>query len=250
MSLTALEREFQAYVRQQGGAMPDRVVGDARADALQRLGVYADAYRLRLTEILGKDFPGVRHLAGAAPFEALAADYIAAHPSAHFNARWFGQRFPAFLETRGAALGEMARLEWAMTMVFDHADEPVAGIEAAAAIPPEHWGEMRIEPTGAQQRLAMHNNTGEIRHALDRGEIPPATQPLARPETWFTWRMGYEVYSRGLADDEAAALAAVHEGMKFAQVCEAIGEDENAALRAAALLRRWLEEGVVRELHG
>lgn len=251
--LNALEQDFQAYVQQHDSGMPARVVGTARAGALQRLGVYADAYRLRLTEVLADDYPALRLLAGEERFTALAADFIKAHPSKHFNARWFGAALAGFLAAQAPwdaepALAEIAQLEWAMTMVFDPADEAVCGVEAAAAIAPEHWGDMRIEPTAAQRCLRLHWNAGAIRQAADRQVDLPSAQRLARAETWLVWRQNYEVYYRALADDEAAALAAVLEGHSFGQVCEVLGQGDDAALRAASLLRRWLDQGLVREL--
>lgn len=248
--LPALEHDFQAYVRLRTGAMEARVVGSARADAKQRLEVYAEAYRLRLIDVLGDDYPGVRLLAGEDGFTALGEAFIAAHPSKHFNARWFGAGLAAFLAGQAPwsgepALAEMAGLEWAMTLVFDHADESVAGVADAAAIPPQDWGAMQVVPGGAQRRVTLSWNVGAIRQALDQGAAPPAAQRLAQPETWLVWRRSFEVYYRPLAGDEAAALAAAHEGRTFAELCEALSQGEDAALRAAGLLRRWLEDGLV-----
>lgn len=246
--LNALELDFQAYVQQRESGMPARVVGTARADALQRLGIYADAYRLRLTEVLGNDYAALRRLAGEQRFTALATDYIAAHPSGHFNARWFGAALAGFLGAQAPwaaepALAEMALLEWTLTEVFDPADEAVCGVEAAAAVAPELWGDMRVVPIAAQRRLVLHWNVGLIRQQADRNGELPAAQRLPRAETWLLWRQNYEVYFRALSDDEAAALAAVHEGRSFGQICEMLGD--GAALRAAGLLRRWLDEGLV-----
>lgn len=251
--LLALEDDFQTYVRQRAGQMQVRVVGSARADARQRLEVYAEAYRLRLIEVLADDYPALKAITGDGRFTALGEAYIAAHPSTHFNARWFGAALPAFLAaqapwSREPALAELAQLEWAMTLVFDQADEPVAGVEAAAAIAPQAWGGMRVTATAAQRRLKLLWNVGAIRQACDRGAAMPAASRLEQPETWLVWRQSFEVYYRGLAADEAAALAAVHEGGSFAQVCEALPQGDDTPLRAAGLLRRWLEDGLVREL--
>ena len=250
MTLPSLEQDFDRHVRAGDAGMLARVVGDARGDAATRLGVYAHAYRARLHEVLESDFPGVQALAGHERFRALTDAYVAAHPSTHFNARWFGNRFAEFLAGHDAALAEMARLEWAMTLVFDHPDEPVAGLEAAAAIAPERWGDMQVVLVGALRQLELRHNSAEVRRAVDQGEPIPATAGLPEPVDCLAWRKSHEVYTRVLAADEAAALASVQAGHTFGQVCEALGDDEAAALRAAGLLRRWLEDGLVRELRG
>lgn len=248
MTLPALEQDFDRHVRTGDTGMLARVVGDVRGDAATRLGVYAHAYRARLHEVLESDFPGVQALAGHARFRALTDAYVDAHPSTHFNARWFGHRFAEFLEAHGDALAELARLEWAMTLVFDHADEPVAGVEAAAAIAPERWGDMHLVLVGALRQLELRHNSADVRHAVDQGAPIPASAELPEPAACLAWRKQHEVYTRVLAADEAAALASAQAGHTFGQVCEALGDDEGTALRAAALLRRWLEDGLVREL--
>jgi hypothetical protein len=249
-ALTALEQAFQGYVREREGEMPSHVVGTARAGARQRLAVYADAYRLRLTEVLGNDYPALRALAGAERFSALGEAYLAARPSRNFNARDFGNGFAAFLESQDSALAELARLEWAMATVFDHADEPVADVAAAAAIAPERWGAMQVVTQAAQRLLALSFNTGEIRQASDKGLALPPVRRHAAPEHWLVWRQDFEVYYRALAPDEAAALSAAHAGRSFAEICETLSPGEDTPLRAAGLLRRWLEDGLVARLEG
>jgi hypothetical protein len=46
------------------------------ADAAQRLRIYADAYRLRLVEVLGNDFPVTRDALGEEAFAGFAERYL------------------------------------------------------------------------------------------------------------------------------------------------------------------------------
>lgn len=245
-ALASLEQLFQSYVRERDGGMPAHVVG---ADSRQRLAVYADAYRLRLIEVLGNDYPALKTLAGTTAFSVLGEAYLAARPSRHFNARHFGAGFAAFLEDHDDAFAELARFEWAANTVFDCPDVAVADVTAAGAIAPEQWGDMRVVTHHAQQRLVHAFNTGELRQASDRVAPLPALQRLAAPECWLVWRKAFEVYYRVLAADEAAALEAAQAGGTFGEICETLaGSGDGAPLRAAGLLRRWLDDGLVAQL--
>jgi hypothetical protein len=62
------------------------------------------------------------------------------------------------------------------------------------------------------------------------------------------WRPERISNFRSLEADEAAMLAALLDGRPFPELCEAIvthvGENQ-AAARAAGLLRTWVEEGLI-----
>ena len=72
--------------------------GDGVAGEADRLAVYHHGYRARLREALATEFPGLALLAGRR-FAALLDDYVAAHPSTHFNIRWHGAGLADFLAT-------------------------------------------------------------------------------------------------------------------------------------------------------
>jgi hypothetical protein len=79
-------------------------------------------------------------------------------------------------------------------------------------------------------------------------DAPPI--PYDSPVTWAAWRdpESLMVTYRPLEIDEAAALAAAAEGQTFDAICEIIAdctEADEAAVRAAGLLRIWVESGWV-----
>ena len=75
-ALSAALDGLQDRILRGDGAIFARVRG---ADAGQRLRIYADAYRLRLAEVLGNDFPATRNALGEAAFEGVAERYLRAH---------------------------------------------------------------------------------------------------------------------------------------------------------------------------
>lgn len=254
--LTHLQQEFQRYVHHRDGRMQDMIVGDACASAQQRLEIYADAYRLRLLEVLGNEFKGLRVLARAKKFEQLCHDYIETHPSPHSNVRWYGDGLAHFLNAsaswnRQPALAEMAALDWAISIAFDARDQPVVSIDEVAAIPPPAWPGMVPALNASVRCLPQHWNVATIRKAADRTVRIPGLVKTQQPAHCLVWRRNMEVFYRTVTPDEATALGACINGACFAELCEALlawHDEADVALRAAALLRRWVEDELVCEI--
>ncbi|MBO9661483.1 DNA-binding domain-containing protein [Dokdonella sp.] len=252
-ALAELQRELQAHVLRDDPAALRAVVATTGADATQRLGIYAHAYRARLLEVLRGDFPGLLALAGEEDFERLALAYVAATPSPHFNVRWYGDRLAAFARERTpwsarAELAEMAELEWKLGLAFDAADEASVDFPTLAALAPTDWPALRLRPHASLQRALFMRNVDTVRRAVDREEAVPALETFTPPQGWAAWRKDSIVRHRRLDEDEAAALDAVAQGATFADLCAHLCRwhaAEDVAARTATLLRRWVEDGWV-----
>ncbi|MGH8460190.1 MAG: HvfC/BufC family peptide modification chaperone [Stenotrophobium sp.] len=251
--LASLQKEFQRYVHHRDGAMQTMIVGDVSASAQERLDIYADAYRLRLLEVLGNDFKGLRALARAKKFEQICRDYIEAHPSPHSNVRWYGDSLAQFLREAAQwntqpALAEMATLDWAISIAFDARDQAVLALDAVAAIPPPAWPGMQPVLNLSVQCLKQHGNVADIRKAADQKKRVPKLTSMTVASDWLVWRKEMEVFYRAVTPDEAAALSACISGACFAELCEVLlgwHEEANVAMRAATLLRRWVEDEMI-----
>ena len=249
-TLVALQERFQAYVQRHDGDVAEFVVADARADAAQRIDVYAHAYRLRLIEVLTNDYPALVAVAGAEQFERIARAYIDAHPSRHPSVRWFGRHLRMFLRAHEHAQSlhaELAAFEWAQGEAFDAGDAPILTLEDVARIPPVQWPHMSFEPHPSLRRLELTWNVPATVQAVeDETPLPAPAQGDVRG--WVIWRRDLVVRWRSLAIDEAAALDAVRRGTPFGSVCEQLCEHvdpEEAGPHAASLLKRWLADGLL-----
>lgn len=216
-----------------------------------RLGVYQQAYLLRLDEALRANYPKLHLLLGDEDFFELACTYAERHPSRRPSIRWFGDRLADFLASTEPyagvpTLAELARFEWALCLAFDAADAATLGIDALASLGDEQWPVLRPGFHPAFSVLPLHFNAPAIWRALDRDEAPPAPEQSAH--VWAVWRHGMQPHYRSLADDEAALIQALLGGQPFGTACEALlpwhGEDE-APARAAGLLGQWLAAGWV-----
>ncbi|HEY4128843.1 MAG TPA: DNA-binding domain-containing protein [Gammaproteobacteria bacterium] len=251
-ALKQLEQDFQGCVLGNDLDMAGQVVGDARADAAERVRVYVEAYRLRLLEILQDNFTGLHGLLGDEQFDAMGRAYIDAHPSTHPSVRWFPRHLEAFLRetapySEHGHLAEMAAFEWAQSMVFDAVDQPVVGMQELASLPSEAWTGLRLRLCAAMQRLDLRWNIPTTWKQLEAQEEPELVEG-EEPTGWLLWRADLTTHWRSLTQDEAWALDAAREGQGFSELCEGLCKwhaPEAVALKAASYLKLWLNDGLI-----
>lgn len=254
--LTGLQTDFQQYLLEGKGRFAEEVRGDERLDAGARLGIYFDAYRLRLIEALETDFIALRALLGCEQFESVCRAYIDAHPSDHFSLRHFGRHMARLLADTAPwreepYLAELAVFEWALVNAFDAADSPVARTEDMAAVDPARWPELILRPHASVQRLNLSWNVPDIWSAAKKDGPPPAAHREPHPVGWVVWRQGLQNYYRSLTVDEAVALDSLLRGENFGAICEGLCEwvdAGNVATHAAMLLKGWLNDSLIREI--
>ena len=254
MKLFNLQTEFQDHlIHPARTAILKHIAGTAQADAETRLGIYAEAYRLRLIEALDTDFPVLHALLGDDEFERMAHAYIDAHPSRHFSIRWFGQHVSDFLRATPPyrdhpAVSEMAAFEWAMTLAFDAADDPLLAMDAMAAVPPASWPGMHFMPHASLHRFDLGWNVPAVWKAHAAGEDVQAPEQNPQPIAWMIWRQNLTTYFRSLEVDEAWALDALIGGQPFADLCQGLCEwidAQHVAAHAAGFLKSWISDGMI-----
>jgi hypothetical protein len=252
--LRALQQDFQRYVLLPDGRMDNQVTTTARAGARERLGIYANAYRLRLLEALDTEFPGLHTLVGDEEFDRLGRAYIDAHPSQHYSLRWYGHQVTAFLRATPPyadhpVLAEMAQFEWAMSLAFDADDSTVVSVEDMLALPPEAWAGMGLLPHPSVQRVNLQWNVPVFWKAVQAGQDPQAPEQVPLPIGWVLWRQELNTYFRSLGVDEAWGLDALLTGVSFPDLCQGLCvwvDEDHAPAHAAGMLKRWVQDGMVR----
>jgi hypothetical protein len=249
-ALAAMELAFVSSVfggRDRAPELRDPV----RAAAGTGLRIYAEAYALRLLEALRNDFPGLLRLAGDAGFERLGRAYVAAHPSRHFNLRWFGKDLAAFLRQEAPwrerpDLSDLAAFEWAEGEAFDAADAPALDASALSTVAPEAWSALAFDLHPSLRRLDVTHDVGTWIEASDDDAAAPPSAPGAA--TWIFWRRDLDILRRKVETDEASALGAVAAGRPFGEICETLARhvgESDAPARAAGLLRVWFDAGLI-----
>ena len=257
MSLAAIQERLQAHVLAGERAIDAHVMGSSPQDVAARLAIYGDAYRARLAEALASNYPALKQLLGPGDFAALAARYIAAHVSRQPSIRYYGDTLASFLAADPGyrevpLLAELAAWEWAMTEVFDAADARAIGSETLARVPPGSWAELRFSLHPAVRLIDLRWNVAPLWKALTSDQPRPPHELDAEPRAWLLWRDGLQVVFRSLDAAEAAALRITMNGGSGGELCVSLCEHVAAAqapLRAAALLRSWLDAGLITGLH-
>ena len=249
-SLATTESCFQDYVLGSASAIDQLVVGGSSQFRDSRLGIYRDAYRLRLIEVLGNDFEILRSYVGDQMFDALARAYISAHPSTFRNVRWFGGKLAQFLRATAPYSGhpevaELAQFEWSLGEAFDAQDIEAVRFEDLVSIAPEDWANLRFQAHPALRVLVSRTNAVAIWKSLKESDSALAIELSPQPVTWVVWRKQHSPFFRSLEADEAWALQAMMSGARFGEICTGVcgwAADE-AAARAAGMLRTWVEAG-------
>ena len=252
-SLRSLESDFQHYLLHGARDIEQHVIGTARVPIATRLGIYGNAYRARLIETLEAHYPALLALLGADDFASLGAAYVYAHDSNFASIRYYGAQLGAFLAAHAdyadiPVLAELARWEWAMTEVFDASDAASIQVGALAQILPQQWAQLRFDLHPSLRRLDLNWNAPAMWKELTSAREPPVARAQVAVVHWLLWRAELQIFFRPLPPEEAQALAAVLAGESFGDICVALcasAGEAQAPARAAALLREWVESGMI-----
>lgn len=255
--LRDLQLRFQHYLIDGSNDIEQDINSTENALAEHRLGTYYNAYRIRLIDCLGVDYSALQKYLGREAFENLALDYLHHFPSSNPSVRWFGRNLPAYLDNiyggkDAGFLREMARYEWAQTIIFDAADYPqLLQLEDVAAVPAEAWPEFRFKFIAALTWLDLHWNVPPIENALNTDTEVPPKQRAEIPQRWMLWRRDLKIQWRSLEVHEAWALDQAANGANFAAICEGLLEwidEPQVGLVAAGFLKQWIADQLVLSL--
>jgi len=209
----------------------------------QRLGIYVDAYMARLVEALEEDFPALARLLGHRAFHRLCRAYLERHPSRSRSLNPLGRRLPEFLSGRRAA-GDLARLEVAMSEVFDgEAVEPLRPGDFAR-MTPEKLAAARLDCVPTLRLLALDHDANPYVDAVRRGRA--AVPPLKRKRSWIAvYRKEFKVCRLDLKEAAHGALSALQRGRPVsASVAAAARCWKGTSAELQTQVRRWFGEWV------
>ncbi|MCB1385029.1 MAG: putative DNA-binding domain-containing protein [Nitratireductor sp.] len=255
-SLADLQQRLQQDILHRGTASLASIRAPEGINKAGRLGVYQNAYKLRLVEILSGEYDGLWAYMGDKAFWRMADRYIDACPSSHPNARYVSNRLAEFLATdpryrEMPALADLARLEFAIEWAFDSPDADRATMETLAALPPERIGDMVLTFAPQVQLITTATNTIDLLPALRAKQTPPALEIAEAPRKVLVWRQEFVSKYREPAAEEAMLIEQALAGKPFATLCEmaAVMDDaDTAAGRVAGYLTHWINSEMISKL--
>lgn len=213
----------------------------------ERLSIYHGMYLLRMEEALASDYPALKRFLGDDGFLALVQDYVQVYPSRSYTFNRFGDHVPEFLmNARGRAhrafLADLARVELAVTEVFDAPQEDPLGEEEIAAVAPEDWPRAVLRPVPAFRLLGCRTNVQDYLQAIKQDRRPP--RPRAR-ESWLAIsRREYAVYRQELPRAAFGLLSDLAVGVAVGPAIQSALARERRGRPQEEQLFRWFRDWV------
>lgn len=253
MKLKDFQDKFQRAILDGDDGILADIPDGPRETKTNLLGIYRDAYVLRLVDVVGNDHEQLKAYLGDDAFAQMARGYVAAHPSSNPNARWFSHKLPEYLRSDKdyadrPVLYELAAIERALNDAFDGADAPHLCLEDLAAIPPERWGELSFTHHPTVATLEAHTNAAAIWTALNADRDPPSPRHAEEASLVLVWRHDGMSRFREFCAEEAMMWHESVAGRTFAELCQLVAvfdDPDSAPMRAAGYLKGWLEAGLL-----
>jgi len=266
LPLDRMQRWFQAVVVHPG--TPEQAVSSAEAarelaperladvilpsrtlEPIERLGIYHGMYLLRMSDALAADYPGLEHFLGDAGFARLVREYVQAHPSRSHTLNRLGDHLPEFVASHAGVprrefCADLARLELAVTEVFDAPETPPLSEAEIAAVAPEAWENARLRPIAAFRLLALRYPVNAYLQSVRDEDHDHHPKPRQQASWVAVYRRDYAVYRLDLAKPAHDLLADLAAGASLGGAIAAAlkrpgrrrpGEDE---------LFRWFREWI------
>ncbi len=210
---------------------------------LERVGIYRSMYLSRLGEALETDYPALLHFLGQEGFYSLAARYLDAYPSRSYTLNRLGDHLPEFIRAqtdlpKAEFLHDLARLELALTEVFDEQESPALRAEAIAALSPEAWETAILKPVAAFRLLAFRYPVSEYIGAVDQENAFP--QNRRKPSFVAAYRKNYNVHRLDLSRRAFQLLKALAAGTPVGQ---AVADSQITEKQLFQWFRDWTGEG-------
>ncbi|WP_427964549.1 putative DNA-binding domain-containing protein [Altererythrobacter sp.] len=258
MRLAETQSAFMAQVLDEDVPAPDS--WSARQAA--GMAVYRNNYRSALVDALRSTYERTARWAGEEAFRRAAAHHLISNPPGGWTIDEAGAGFDATCEALFAhdpEVAELAWLEWNMLQVFTAENRvPLDGAgfaENTSGFGEEDWAELRLAfMPGATARVVNHD-LRTIWNATRENDFERPVHALDAPAGALVWREGERPTFLMVAAEEAQAFRAMQEGASYGEVCGALAsaqitEDsgQQAAMRAGAMLGRWLNEGMIASL--
>lgn len=254
-ALQKLQRSIADYILDLPAAktspLADWIRTPPGADAAQRLGIYHNAYRARLAEVLAESFEKTCLYMGSDQFEETARAFAVSHPPSVRNLGQYGADFVACLAAlypNNPELRELAQLDWDLRTTFDEADAPALDAPAARADEASLWLN-RTQPLHPSLKLrVISTNVAQIWHAIDEDIEVPAVLHREEPKTLMVWRKALRPHFQTLEPDQATFIQNLANGSSIDATCADLAGSEALSdpQRLAAWLQVWLEDGLLR----
>jgi hypothetical protein len=240
-------RKAQALVSKR--LFPRLVLRSKTLDSYQRIGIYRDMYLARLREALASDYGALLHFLGDEAFTELVAGYVEAHPSQSYTLNRLGDHLSEYIRSasrlpRREFLYDLARLELAMSQLFDAAESPVLKRKTIANIPPEAWETARLKPIEAFRLLAFRYPVNAYLKSVRDRTAHPSTR---RKNNWVViFRRNYTLRRLDLTRPAYELLSSLADGIPLGKALSRVARHRKAVseVQLFSWFRDWVANGL------
>ena len=255
-ALRELQTRFIDYLTGNSADMELIIQAENRTEQQARLGIYKNAYRIRLRQVIETDHEMLWSYLGDDLFEQMVNGYISGHPSHYTSLRNFCDRLPDYLAgtspfDQHPIIAEIASFERLLMDVFDAGEAELTELSTLRALHPEEWPMMRLRFHPGVQLLQTNWNSVESWKALkDSTDPPTANNDIS--QHWLLWRdTGRLSQFRPIDADEHALLTLAISGETFAALCETLLNwypVTEASVMSLRYITDWIEQGLITTL--
>lgn len=214
----------------------------------QRVGIYKNAYRARLAEVLADTYAKTVLYMGSDVFDQHACGYAIDHPPLARSLNRYGAGFAAYLHRvypDHPELTQLAQLDWDLRACFDGPDVTALDIATVAADRESRWMSHSNPLHPSLVLRDITTNTVTLWRAIDADIDVPEAVRLPAPATLAVWRKGLQPHFKTLETGEAVFLRMLLQGHSIANVAGALESTEHLAdpMTLARWLSEWWEDG-------
>lgn len=217
-------------------------------DVIRRVGIYKNAYRARLAEVLADTYAKTALYMGSELFDRHARDYAVEYPPLSRSLNRYGAGFAACLRRvypDHPELSELAQLDWDLRACFDGPD---VGALDAATVAADHESLWMSRSNALHPSLVLREistNTVALWRSIDADAEVPEALNLPASVTLAVWRKGLQPHFKTLETGEAVFIRMMMQGHSVADVASALEGTRHLAdpMTLARWLSEWWEDG-------
>lgn len=257
-NLAQLQQQFVAFLQGQNASFEQLVAQQPPVTTETRLGIYKNAYHMRLRETIDSDHPILGTYLGDDLYDTLVDKYIALYPSKVKSLRYFCDAIPRILTeiepfSQYPILSTLAAFERSLLSAFDAKDQAAIAIAQLANMPAQHWPTLTLEFHPSVRIFEQKVNAVQTWQALKGQQAPPAPTENELTDFWLIWRNQERLTEfRHLSAPELVFIRHFQQGGDFQDGCELLTEYialDQVPSQAIAYLQNWILAGSITHLN-
>ena len=209
-----------------------------------QLGVYINAYRFRLNDVVAEDYPVLKACLGEKRFNQLIWDFVNSETSTHFNIGRFALKLPGFMNAclpEDLFAQELCQLETAIAQLTDPEETAPLTPEDLTGMTPETLMESVLYPRKALQLFAFaHPVNAYYRAAMEESFLK---KPHQKASYLAVFRHEDAVWRMDLEAQEYTLLKILFSGKTIGEALTVI--DDSATAKLSEYFSRWMRNGLL-----